>query len=127
MHSNRNVCAAIVLLLTTSAFAARPYIFTSVADDRSGFSSFSTPIINNSGQVAFPAVASGDLPYEGIFRGATPASAYVTQANGFGAFGDAAINNAGSIVFGARLPNFGDQGIFTSPNPASNIAAGRGF
>lgn len=129
MHWNRFVIPVLVLLMATSAIAqvGRPYVFSKVADDNSGFSSFSSPVINNNGQVAFPAVVGGNLPYLGIFHGATPASAYVTQADGFDSFADAAINDAGSIVFSGRLPNFGDQGVFTSPSPSSNIAAGRGF
>ncbi len=103
------------------------------SDPKSPFSRFETPVINNSGTVAFPAFLKAEAGGSGIFVASSDGGVktlYDTKSGPFSGFGSipfgtlSGINNAGMVAFQADL-NAGGSGIFTGfiGKPPTQIAA----
>src|SRR5262245_9388021 len=95
------VFLAAALALSIGEVTAASYSFSNLYDSTGPFNSFSLPMLNNSGAVAFGAEV--DTGGSGIFTGnGGPTTTTIVDTNGpFVGFGDFSFNNAGTVAFEA--------------------------
>ncbi len=126
--ATKQLSVATVVSLSLSLLAiskAGAYTFTTIADSRDSFNSFSSfprPAINNKGTVAF--TAELDAGGNGIFIGNGRATTRIANTSGPFSFvySDFSINDEGTVVFTANLDS-GGIGIFISSGGATTMIA----
>ncbi|MBC8105896.1 MAG: hypothetical protein H7Z14_04850, partial [Anaerolineae bacterium] len=130
MHSNRITFLAALLVLGSSAFAqnGRPYYYGVASGNPANGMTFSSPVVNNNGSIAFD--ASKYLTGTAILTGADFfKDAFVSTADPSGPFSSGSfphLNNAGSIAFRGTVRATGEVGVFVGLDPEHNLAAGIG-